>query len=165
MWNKIFLGLFAVALVVMCAMTFWCYNWLGSIDKPETVAANFANSQSLYWTILWISSAVLMIVANVLLWTKKSAWALWATFGFFAVFIILQTWWLNELFAGYAAKNNLAAGFVGMGIVGIILCIITAVGVFFNQFIVFRMRDKMFANASAASAENPVIVENEKVSE
>lgn len=164
MWNKIFLGLFAVALVIMCVMTFWSYNWLGSIDKPETVAANFANSQSVYRTVLLISSAILMIVSNVLLWTKRSAWALWTTFGFFAGFIIVQTWWLNELYVGFATKNNLASGFAGMGIVGIILCIITAVGVFFNQFIVFRMRDKMFANVTN-TAENLVITENEKVSE
>jgi hypothetical protein len=155
MWNKIYLGLLLVALAVMGVMTFWCYNWLGSVDRPETVAANFMNSQSIYWTVLWISSAVLMIVANVLLWTKRSAWALWTTFIYFGAFIILQTWWLNSLSNNYLTANKMEAGFVGMGIVGIVLCIITAIGVFFNQFIVFRMRDKLFTE-KALVAEIPV---------
>jgi hypothetical protein len=160
MWNKIYLGLLLVAFAAMCVMTFWCYNWLGSVDRPETVAANLMSSQSLYRTTLWISSAVLMIVANVLLWTKRSAWALWATFIYFAAFIILQTWWLNSLSNNYLIANKMEAGFVGMGIVGIVLCIITAIGVFFNQFIVFRMRDKMFAD-KAVVAEVPVNTEKE----
>jgi hypothetical protein len=160
MWNKIYLGLLLAAFAVMCVMTFWCYNWLGSVDKPETVAANLMNSQSVYRTTLLISSAVLMIVANVLLWTKRSAWALWTTFIFFAAFIILQTWWLNGLSNNYLTANKMEAGFVGMGIVGIVLCIITAIGVFFNQFIVFRMRDKMFADKDLV-AEIPVSVEKE----
>jgi hypothetical protein len=159
MWNKIYLGLLIVAVAIMGIMAFMCYNRLGSIDKPETVAANFMNLQSLYWTILWISSAILMIVSNVLLWTKRSAWALWTTFIFFAAFIILQTWWLGELFKTYSIANKLEAN-IGMGIIGIILCIITAVGVFFNQFIVFRMRDKMFANTEPI-AEISVSVEKE----
>ncbi len=159
MWNKIYLGLLVLALAAMGIMTFWCYNWLGSVDKPQTVAANFMNSQSLYWTTLWISSAILMIVANVLLWTKRSAWALWVTFIFFAAFIILQTWWLSELFKSYSLANKMEAN-IGRGIIGIVLCIITAVGVFFNQFIVFRMRDKMFANTETV-AEIPVSVEKE----
>jgi uncharacterized membrane protein len=156
MWNKIYFGLLSVAFATMLVMTFWCYNWLGSIDKPETVAANFLNSQSVYWTTLWILSAVLMIVANVLLWTKRSAWALWATFVFFAAFIVMQTWWLGERFNDFSKANNMPTTFA-MGIVGIVLCIITAVGVFFNQFIVFRMRDKMFP----AIAEIPVSIEKE----
>jgi hypothetical protein len=160
MWNKIYLGLLSVAIITMGVMTFWCYNWLGSVDKPETVAANFVNSQSLYQTMLWITSAVLMIVANVLLWTKRSAWALWVTFVFFATFIVVQTWWLNSLSNAYLKANGMESGFVGMGIVGIILCIITAVGVFFNQFIVFRMRDKMFSGTENV-AKTPVSIEKE----
>jgi hypothetical protein len=160
MWNKIYLGLLSVAIITMGVMTFWCYNWLGSVDKPETVAANFVNSQSLYQTMLWITSAVLMIVANVLLWTKRSSWALWVTFVFFATFIVVQTWWLNSLSNAYLKANGMESGFVGMGIVGIILCIITAVGVFFNQFIVFRMRDKMFSGTENV-AKTPVSIEKE----
>jgi hypothetical protein len=160
MWNKIYLGLLLVALAVMGVMTFWCYNWLGSVDRPETVAANFMNSQSIYWTALWISSGVLMIVANVLLWTKRSAWALWTTLIYFATFIILQTWWLNSLSNNYLTANKMEAGFVGMGIVGIVLCIITAIGVFFNQFIVFRMRDKLFTEKELV-AQIPVSIEKE----
>jgi hypothetical protein len=160
MWNKIFVGLFAVAFIAMCAMTFWCYQWLGSVDKPETVAVNLMQSQSVYRTALLISSAILMIVANVHLWTKRSSWALWTTFVFFAMFIMLQTWWLDDLSNKYLTANGMQAGIAAMGVVGIILCIITAVGVFFNQFIVFRMRDKMFAN-NEATAEIPVNIDKE----
>lgn len=160
MWNKIYLGLLVFAIVAMCGMTYWCYNWLGSVDRPETVAANLINSQNIYRTTLLISSAILMLIANILLWTKRSAWALWVTFIFFSTFIILQTWWLNSLTNNYLVANKLESGFVGMGILGIVLCIITAIGVFFNQFIVFRMRDKMFADKEVV-AEISETVEKE----
>jgi hypothetical protein len=143
MWNKIYFGLLLVALISMGLMTFWCFNWLGSVDKPETVATNLMNSQSIFRTTLLICSGVLMIISNVLLWTKRSSWALWTTFIFFAVFIMLQTWWLNDMSNTYLAANGMQQGIAGMGIVGTLMCIITAIGVFFNQFIVFRMLDKM----------------------
>jgi len=88
MLNKIFLLLLAVSIIVMSALTFFSYTWLQSVDKPANVVANFEFYAGFAWTALWISSLILLIYANVLLWTNRSIWGLWSSFLYFAVFIL-----------------------------------------------------------------------------
>jgi hypothetical protein len=145
MWTKIFLILFAVALAAMGVLTYLSYAQLQSTGfAPKDIAESFLSYAGFYWTFFWISSLALLITANVVLWLTRRAWALWLTFLYFSIFILVRTWWLNEVYSAYARQNNLSAdGFFGYGILGALICIAVAVGIFFDQFLVLRMRDRM----------------------
>jgi hypothetical protein len=159
MWTKIFLIVFAVALLAMVVLTFLSYSQLQSIGfAPKDIAASFLSYAGIYWTGLWISSLALLILANVVLWLNRRAWALWVAFLFFAGFVLIRTWWLNEVYVSYARQNNLPAETLfGYGIIGVLLCIIVAVGIFFNQFLVLRMRDRV--HGADKPAEEIAVIE------
>src|SRR4051812_7104092 len=105
MLNKIFLGLLTFSLIMMSVLTFFSSTWLQSIDKPENVVANFEFYAGITSTFLWISSIILLIFANILLWKDRSIWSLWAAFLYFAVFILLSTLWLGEQAFAYKKLN------------------------------------------------------------
>jgi hypothetical protein len=66
------------------------------------------------------------------------------TFAFFAGFLLLQTWWLHGQFLTYQKANNLTeTTFSLLGLGAAFLCVTVAVGIFFDQFLVLRMRDKI----------------------
>ena len=97
------------------------------------VAANFEFYSGFALTFLWISSLVMLILANALLWTNRSIWSLWTTFLYFAVFVLLNIFWLSELFFAYKKANGLTDGAFSLtGIFGAILCVVVGVGVFFD---------------------------------
>lgn len=155
MWTKIFLIVFAVALLAMFVLTYLSYAQLQSIGfAPRDIAASFLSYASIYWSGLWISSLALLVLANVVLWLNRRAWALWLAFLFFAIFVLVRTWWLNEAYVSYTRQNNLPAETLfGYGILGVLLCIIAAVGIFFNQFLILRMRDRVHGVDKPAVAE------------
>lgn len=145
MWNKVYFLALAVAAVVMGVLAYLAFSQLQGIGfSPTQIAENFRHYESLYQQFLWMSSVILLILANVVLWQMRQAWALWTTLIFFAVFVLLDTWWLGSLYSNYK-QTNLAApdSFSFSGIVGAILCVAAAVVVFFNQFIILRMRDRI----------------------
>jgi len=145
MWTKIFLILYAVAFLAMCVLTYFSYAQLQSIGfAPKDIAGSFLSYAGIYWTALWISALLLLILSNVVLWLTRQYWALWLTFLYFSIFVLVRTWWLNEVYVSYTKQNNLPAETLfGYGIIGVLLCIVAAVGIFFNQFLVLRMRDRM----------------------
>ena len=146
MFTKIYLALFATAFLVILTVTFLAYSQLQSIGFPSPqIVENFEYYDVLFKTILWISSLALLVLANVILWTNRKSWALWLTFGYFAVFILLNMWWLGDSLAFYKKQNNLSSGsFQIGGIFAAMLVVVVGIGVFFNQFIVFRLHEKMF---------------------
>ncbi|MGI9036981.1 MAG: hypothetical protein ACR2GD_13220, partial [Pyrinomonadaceae bacterium] len=107
MWNKIFFALLAAAVLGMLGLTYFSYSSLQSITKPADVVANYNFYNNLYWSLLWISSLVLLIIGNVILWTQRKSWALWSVLLFFASCSILQTGWLGEICFDYKKQNNL----------------------------------------------------------
>lgn len=145
MWTKIFLIFFAVALAAMGVLTFLSYAQLQSIGfAPGDIAKSFLSYAGIYWTGLWIFSLALLILANVVLWRSRRAWALWLAFLFFSIFVMVRTWWLNEVYVSYAKQNNLTPeSLFGYGILGVLLCVVVAVGIFFDQFLVLRMKDRV----------------------
>ena len=149
MWNKIYLILLAVAVLTMGVLMYLSYSWLGSITDPKNVAANYVYFADISWTFLMISSLVLLAAANVLLFKTRRAWALWASFLYFSVFMILQTFWLQESFFQYKKTNGLADGSFSLGaFVGVMFVALAAIFVFFNQYLVRRMQAKMFPQAA-----------------
>src|SRR5205809_4376915 len=104
MWNKIYFVVLAVAFLVMCFLTFYANSWLGSIGNPKDALEGYYYYAGLGSTFLWISSAVLLILANVILWTTQRGWATWTTLTFFAIFVILRAFWLEK--ARYNFQNS-----------------------------------------------------------
>jgi len=153
MWDKIYTAVLGISFVLMAGLTFYSYTWLQSVGSPVNVVQNYDYYSNIGWIFLWISSIILLILANVILWSTKNVWAMWATFLYFALFMLIRALWLDQSFFNYQQQNGLTnrAFFLG-AFSAILFCVLAAIIVFFNQFIVKRMRDKMFAQPK--STEN-----------
>ena len=138
------MAVLGVSIVLIAGLTFYSYTWLQSVAAPVNVVQSYDYYSNIGWMFLWISSIILLVLANVVLWITGNAWAMWATFLYFALFMLIRTLWLDHSFFSYQQQNGLTnkAFFLG-AFSGILFCVLAAVIVFFNQFIVKRMRDKM----------------------
>ena len=144
MLNKIYLIALAVFVLGMCLLTYIAYDWLGSIDYPETVKLEYEKYAGYGRMFLLISSLVLLILSNVILWKTRQTWAFWSTLAYFCVFILIQNFWLDGAFNQFQIKKNIAEDtFSPNPLIGVLLCIAAAGFVFFNQFFVARIYDKM----------------------
>jgi hypothetical protein len=102
---------------------------------------------------LWISTALLLILGNVILWKTRRAWALWATFIYFAVFVIVQKFWLAQTLFHYRQENRLTDDFLSLSpFLAVTFIVLMVIVVFFDQYIVKRMHDKMYATERAGEA-------------
>ena len=144
MWNKIYLAVLAVALVVMSFLTFYSHSWLGSIGDPKITKEFYEFYAGLSSTFFWLSSFVLLILANVLLWKTRRGWALWATLGFFTVFTIARYFWLEQAFFAFKKDKGLWQGeFLLSPFIGVIIIIVAAVIFFFNHFLNLRLKERL----------------------
>lgn len=161
MWNKIYTAVLGISFVLLAGLTYYSYTWLQSIGAPKNVVANYDYYSNIGWTFLWVSSIVLLILANVVLWTTHSAWAMWTTLLYFALFVLIQTLWLDQSALNYKQMNGLGSERFLLGAFsGILLCVLAAVIVFFNQFIVKRMHDKMSAQPQPVAANQADLNQN-----
>ncbi len=148
MWNKIYPIVLAVAVLITGWLTYYASGWLGSIGNPKIAAEQYNHYWTLSSTALWISFILLLIAANAVLWTTRKTWALWASLAFFAVFVILQNFVLSTQFTHFEKANNMTeSSFTITPLIGVFLCIIGAIIVYFNQVIVLRMREKVSTKA------------------
>lgn len=108
MANRIYLFLAAIAVLVMAVISYLAYSWLGSIGSPAAAAVNFAYYSDIYWWFLWIATAILVAAACFSLARTGSSWALWATFGFFAAFVVIRYFFLENALSQFMATNNIA---------------------------------------------------------
>lgn len=162
MWNKVYLIALGVFLVLMSVLTYLSCSWLGSITKPEDVALSYISTSTTSWYILWISALILLILAHVVLWNTRKAWAFWTTLLYLVVFILLQTFWLDRSFVQYLKDNGLAPGtYTLRPLLGAVLCIGAGIFVFFNQLVVIRLLDKTYAK----DVEPEPLIEDEKTSD
>jgi len=157
MWNKIYLGVLAAAVLVMCFLTFYSYSWLGSIGNPADAIAGYDYYARLGTIFLSISSVILLILANVILWNSRRGWALWTTLAYLAIFVILRTFWVEKARYNFQYPDSL---FFTPALVGAILIIIAGIIVFFNQLVNLRLNEKMYPPPE--TPENIEIVENEE---
>ena len=157
MWTKIYLIALAAFLLPMGFFTVYSWSWLQSVGNPQTASVNYGYWSGYSWTLLWVLSAILLILANVLLWKSRKSWALWATFGYFVIFIAIRYFWLDQSFFQYKKINGLGEGAFSLdAFFGAVLIFLAAVIVYFNQFIVLRMSEKMHP---AQSLPQPAIDE------
>ena len=119
------------------------FDWLKSIGSPVIVIEKYNYYSNLSWVFIWISTLILLTVGNVILWKMRKSWALWSTLLYFVFFVVLQTFWLDQSFFQFKQKNVGSDGFSFSPFFGIALIVLAAIIVFFNQFLVKRLSDKM----------------------
>ncbi len=144
MWNKIYLGCLAISVLVLGVLMYLSFDWLTSIGSPAVVVEKYNHYSNLNWVFLWISTLVLLVVGNVVLWKMRKSWALWTTLLYFVFFIVLQTFWLERSFFQFKQEKLSSSEFLFSPFFGITLIVLAAIIVFFNQFLVKRLSDKMF---------------------
>ena len=148
MWNRIYLLVLALCSASMAALTYYSWSWLKSIGAPLAAVEGYLYHSGHTWTFLWISSVVLLILANVVLAKSRRSWAMWTTFVYFGVFVIVRFFVVDRLALEYFRDNDFAAmigPFPPLGpIFAVLLCTLAAAVVFANQFAVVRLSEKMY---------------------
>lgn len=166
MWNKIYL--IALAILILPIAFFYSYSWLWlkSIGSPINAVTGFEYHSSLAWSFLWISTVILLILANIILWKIRKSWAIWATFGYFTISILAKYFWLEPALKTFKHVNNLAETGISIQtftpVFAVFLCLIAAVIVYFNQFLVLRLNNKMYPQ-NVSNEEIVIETENELV--
>jgi hypothetical protein len=145
MWNKIYLTILAATILAMGVLLYLPFSWLQSIGAPATVRDNYLYYSNISWIFLLASSLILLVLGNVVLWKTRGAWAMWTTLLYFAVFMVAQTFWLENSFFRFKQENNFTSGAVSWSpLSGAVLIALAAVIVFFNQYLVKRLLDKTY---------------------
>lgn len=158
MFSKIYLACLAVSAVLMAFFVYYSWAWLGSIGAPATAVEGYAYHSGYAVTTLCLSSVVLLLLGNAVLWSTRSAWAMWTTAIYFAVFALLKFFWLDQAIAQFKKTNALSeSGFSVGPVLAVVFVIIAVVIVFLNQFIVVKLNRTMYAPTveDAASAAEP----------
>jgi len=140
MFSKIYLSGLAVAFVAMSFLTLYAYSWLGSIGNPADALAGYEFYAGLSSTLLWVSTAFLLIAANIILWNSRRGWAMWTSFAYFSFFVIAHYFWLERALHNF--KNS--DGFFSQPLLGVFLILIFGAIVFFNQYLNLRLNGKMY---------------------
>lgn len=148
MLTRIYIGLLAAAVCLTGFFTYYSWSWLQSIGRPTVAVEGYTYHDDIGWTILIVSSVILLITANAIMWTKRNGWALWATFGYFSVFTLLRYFWLDQALFQFKKANGMWDGSFSVGpLFGVILVLAAGVIVFFDQFVVVRLNRKMYPPA------------------
>jgi len=157
MWNKIYLAVLAAAFLVMCFFTFYANSWLGSIGNPKDAIEGYEHYAGIGSLSLSISSVILLILANVILWNTRRGWALWTTLAYFAIFVILRSFWLEKsrYSLQYPDSSFFTPALVGAGVI-----IAAGAVVFFNQLLNLRLNEKMYPPLE--TSENTEVLKNEE---
>jgi hypothetical protein len=111
-----------------------------------------------------------LTIANVVLWSTRKAWAVWLSFLYFALFIFLRYWWLEGDYLDFARRHSLTDSSFSTGpLVAAILVVGVGMLIFFDQFVVLRLSEKMhptsgFSNEKqdGLNAENSESAEKEE---
>lgn len=151
MWNRIYLIALAVFLIPIIFFTYYSYDWLQSISAPQAAYDGYSFHSGIAWKLIWFASIVLLIIANVIFAKEKKPWALWATFIFFTVLVLVQGFWLDREGTRFW-NDHFTPSITSMGIVvSLSLFIAAAAAIFLNQFVLLRLGDKLYPPATVES--------------
>jgi hypothetical protein len=145
MLNKIYLIVLAAAAAAMSVLLYLPYSWLQSISAPSNVTENYLYYANISWIFLLISSIALLVLGNLVFWKTRKGWAMWISLVYFTVFMVAHTFWIENSFFRYRQANNIETGIISWSpLFGVVLITLAAIIVFFNQYLVKRMHDKMY---------------------
>jgi hypothetical protein len=141
MFRKIYLVALGLSIAVMAFFSYYSWSWLQSIGQPAAAVAGYEYHAHLAWITLWITTAMLLILGNAVLWTTRSVWALWITCLYFALFVIVRFFVLGRAFVHFSeTSSTFSAG----PIIGAGLIILMAAFVLFDSFIVVRLLARFY---------------------
>lgn len=156
MWSKIYLALLAVSVLLMSFFCFYAWSWLQSIGDPRAASAGYEYHIGLAWPLLWISSILLLVLGNAVLWTTRRSWAMWTAFIYIAVFMLLRFFWLDRSHAAFLESHSLAPATLNFGpVFAAIMIVVLAAVVFFDQFLVLRLHERMYPPPVPDEAPTP----------
>lgn len=166
MWGKTYVATFLVFAFILFFVVYYAASWLGSISAPADSFAGYEYFRGLSWYLLWITTVILLIIANVVLVKRDRSWALWSTFGYFC-FFVLGIGFLLPIYAigflrqhGFAPETqNYLSPFLAMG-----LCVAFGALVFGNRLLVKRMSERLSGSTDdSAVNEEDVDVRSDEV--
>ena len=161
MLSKIFLGLLAVCVLLMAFFTFYAYSWLQSIGQPSAAVAGYLYHDNIAWTLLIASSVLLLIFGNVILWMTRKAWPLWSTLLYFAAFMAIRYFWMDQQFLHFKTANGMSdVALSAAPLFGAVLIIIAAIFTFCDQFAILQLHRQMYpitADIEREIAEVPAV--------
>jgi hypothetical protein len=144
MWNRVYWAVSVVGSFTVAFFAIYAYRWLQSIGSPNAAVEGFYYYSWLGWIALLIFSAMLLVIANIILWQTRHAWAIWTTLLYFAVFTLVWYFGLKtsvrqfELANGFPASVSALAPFIG-----VVLCVIAGAIAYLDQFVVVRLVERM----------------------
>lgn len=143
MWTRIYLGVFAAAVLAVGFFNYYSWSWLQSIGRPEDAIAGYQRVSAMGWGMLCFTAIVLVFVACGTLWTTHRAWALWLTFAFFAVFVLLEGFVLDR---GYQQLIERTTGIEtkvwATPVISVLIVVGSAVLTLAFQYLIFLIRAK-----------------------
>jgi hypothetical protein len=150
MWGKIYLGFFAVSAALLCFVSYYAWTWLQSIGAPQPALDGYSYHASIFEVLLWASTLGLLALANGVLWLSGRVWAMWMTFFFFLIFKIGSVLWLGNAMRSFVSDaGGSTGGMISSLIIAVILTGLIGAIIFFDQFIVTKMREKTFPEQDA----------------
>ena len=149
MLSKIYVVLLAISLLLMGFFTWYSWSWLNSIGSPIDTVRGYQYHADLSWPTLWISAIVLLMLANSILWVTGRLWPMWTSLAYFQLFVILRAFWLDPALVSFKSSAGMTdSTFSVAPIMAAILILIAGAIVFFDQFLVLRMREKTYGPRS-----------------
>lgn len=145
MWSKIYLSVLGLSLIVMAFFTFYGWSWLQSIGAPQAAFEGYLYHAGVSWPLLWITAAVLLLLANAVLWSTARSWAMWTTLVYFAAGVVLKYFWLERAAASFVTANRLAPETLSFGpLLAVVIIFVAAAVVFFDYFLVLKLYQRTF---------------------
>lgn len=167
MWNRVYAALLISAIIVTGFFVLYAGTWLNSIGSPRDAFEGFLYYSRFSQISMWLSAAVLIVVANIVLWVCRRAWAIWMTLLFAVIFTFARFAWLDDSALGFARQNALPTAGLQWGFLMALIAAAAATGIaYFDLFLVSRLRDRMHpASLPATPAAEPAIPSEQPSSE
>ncbi len=142
---KIYISLLTLSVAAMGFFTLYSWSWLGSIGSPAGAVAGYEYHAGASWPVLWLSASILLILANSILWVTGRLWPMWTTLLYFQIFVLIRAFWLDPTLLNIKNAAGIAdSTFTVAPILAAILIIIAAAIVFFDQFLILRLKEKTY---------------------
>ncbi len=101
MWTKIYIAALGLSIAISAFFNFYAWSWLQSKGNPVDAIAGFEYHFGIAWMVIWITTLGLLILGNAVLWGTGRAWAMWVTFLYFALLMVLRFFWLGNGFLNF----------------------------------------------------------------
>jgi hypothetical protein len=153
MWTRIYIGVLAAAVLVVGFFSYYSWAWLNSIGRPEDAIAGYESTSGIAWAMLCVCSIILLFLACGVMWARGSAWPLWVTFAYFALFVAFRGFWLDRTYQQLLEQTaGIDTRLWATPVISVLMIIGAAVPVLALQYLIIVLRQKF-----NGSTEQPVV--------